>query len=391
MKFRSSLINGAMLLATSTLPQWAMAQPGVTLYGNVDEALVYTNNQRGHSNFYMRQGNAYASKFGLKGEEPLSATSTAIFDLQEGFDPGTGAMQTPGLAFNRYAFVGIQDTRYGSLTAGRQYTPYYMLVGTLGPVTYLTGATGAHPGDIDGFDTDIRANSSVTYTSPAFAGFTASAQYAFGGVAGRPGSGNLYSGAVRYARGPISVGAGYLSMRNTGYVGGFDSGASASFPHSALNAGYLSAARVQQVAVAANYKTGNVLIGLNYANVSYRPGDQSGFRDTIVFNNYGALVSYRNGPVQLGAGYSYTRASSANGISDAARYQQVSLMETYHISLRTTLYALQAFQHASGRTLGANGSGDIIAARPIVGDSQNTSPSSTPDQFVTMFGVAVAF
>ncbi|WP_415914401.1 hypothetical protein [Paraburkholderia sp. J67] len=102
--------------------------------------------------------------------------------------------------------------------------------------------------------------------------------------------------------------------------------------------------------------------------------------------------NYRiNAPFEVSGGYSYTRASSANGIQDAARYQQVSLREMYHQSKRATLYTLQAYQHASGKTLGASGAGDIVNALPIVGDSQNTTPSSTNNQFVAMFGIAIAF
>lgn len=390
--FKYPLGLGVALIGAAFSVQSAFSQESVMLYGNVDEAITWSNNQKGSSNVYMRQGNLYASKFGLKGTEVLGSTLSTVFDLQEGFDPGTGAQQTTGLAFNRYAFVGLQDTRWGTLTLGRQYTPYYMLVGTLGPVSWLSGATGAHPGDIDGFDTDIRANNSVVYTSPAFHGLRASAQYGFGGVAGSLQRGSLFSAALRYDGGPLSLAAGYLSMYNTDYAGGFDPNASAQFPHSELNNGYLSARRIQQVAAAMNYTTGRLVLGLNYSNVIYRPDSHSLFNDAAVFNTYGALASYRvSVPLEVSAGYSYTRASSANGIDDAARYQQVSLKEMYHLSKRTTLYALQAYQHASGYTLGAGGSGDIIAARPIVGDSQNTTPSSTPNQFVAMCGLAIAF
>ncbi|CAG9232072.1 Porin [Paraburkholderia tropica] len=393
MKTEHLFWSGSLLMCAAMLSQTAHAQSSLTLYGNVDEAISYANNQGGHSNVYMRNGNLYASKFGFKGSEALSSTLNAIFDLQEGFDPGTGAQQSAGLAFNRYAFVGLQDSHLGTLTMGRQYTPYYLLAGTLGPVTYLTGATGAHPGDIDGFDTDIRANSSVTYTSPTIAGVRGSVQYGFGGQPGSMQSGNLISAALRYDGGPLSVAAGYLRMENTSeYTGGFDTSASATFPHSVVNQGYLSARAVQHFAALATYTVGNLLFGVNYSNVLYRPGSHSMFTDTAVFNTYGALVSYRvSTPFEVSGGYSYTRASAANGIHDAARYQQISLRELYHLSKRTTLYTIQAYQHASGKTLGANGAGDIIDAQAAVGDSQNTTPSSTGNQFVAMFGVAIAF
>ncbi|WP_321968997.1 porin [Paraburkholderia tropica] len=392
MSSRHTFTIRSALYVLASAAQPALAQGSVTLYGNVDEAIVYANNQNGKSNVYMRNGNLYASKFGFKGSEPLSSQTSAIFDLQQGFDPGTGAQQSAGLAFNRYAFVGVQDLRAGTLTLGRQYTPYYLLAGTLGPVTYLTGATGAHPGDIDGFDTDIRSNSSIMYTSPTIAGLRASVQYGFGGVAGSMKSGSLFSGALRFDNGPLSIGAGYLRMSNTEYTGGFDPTASASFPHSELNSGYLSARTVQHVAALATYTIGNLLLGVNYSNVLYRPGGHSLFTDTAIFNTYGALASYHiSTPFEVSGGYSYTRTSSANGIQDAARYQQISLREMYHLSKRTTLYTLQAYQHASGQTLGAKGAGDIIDALPIVGDSQNSTPSSTGNQFVAMLGLALSF
>jgi predicted porin len=63
------------------------------------------------------------------------------------------------------------------------------------------------------------------------------------------------------------------------------------------------------------------------------------------------------------------------------------------LSKRTTLYALQAYQHAQGKSLVAAGSGatSIVDAVAVVGDSQNTSPSSGPSQFVGMVGIRHAF
>lgn len=92
----------------------------------------------------------------------------------------------------------------------------------------------------------------------------------------------------------------------------------------------------------------------------------------------------------VAGGYSYTRASSANGIDDPAKYHQVSLKEAYHLSKRTTVYALQVWQHASGRTLAAAGAG-IIDARPAVGDLENATPSSTANQIAVLLGLAVSF
>ena len=370
----------------------AFAQSSVTLYGAVDDAVTYVSNQKGSSNVYLRQGNLYASKFGLQGKEDLGGGTTAIFDLQNGFDLNTGAFSSSGVMFNREAYVGLQNVRAGTLTAGRQYTPYYMFVGPLTGSAWLTGATGAHPGDIDGLDTTVRINSSLVYTSPNWSGLQASAMYALGGIAGSTGKGQTYSAAVRYLNGPMTLALGYLRMDNAQQTAGFDPASTGSFGTSALNAGYVSAKAIQHIAAAGNYTLGNLTLGLSYSNVEYQAGARSLFASTAVFNTYAALAVYRFTPAfDAGAGVAYTAASKANGINSAARYQQYSLKEAYHLSKRTTLYALEAYQHAGGQTLGSGGVGNIVNAAPSVGDSQNGTPSSTRSQFVGMVGIATLF
>ncbi|WP_050455982.1 porin [Candidatus Burkholderia verschuerenii] len=394
-RFIRALLGTTVLIAAVD----ASAQSSVTLYGAVDDAVAYVNNQKGSSNVYMRQGNLAASKWGLTGVEDLGGGLAAIFDLQAGFDLNTGASSSSGLLFNRQAYVGLRSTTYGQVTVGRQYTPYLLFVGPLTSSWALTGATGAHPGDIDGLDTTIRINNSVTYNSPTIAGLQASAMYALGGQTGRTGKGQTFSGALRYTYGPLALAAGYLQMDNASTnvtsatpTPNFDSASTASFGVSALNQGYASARSVRHAALVGNYTFGSATVGLNYTNVRYLPGAHSihAFTDTAVFNTYAATGSYRFTPgFDVAAGYSYTLASQANGVDHAARYQQISLKQAYHLSKRTTLYAIQAYQHASGSTLNAGGA--IVSAAPSVGDSQNATPSSTRNQFVGMFGMTVLF
>ena len=152
----SKQLKSLMLAGVAINGVSAFAQSSVTLYGMVDDALVYANNQRGlnstssgHANWYLRQGNLYASKWGLRGAEDIGGGTKVIFDLQNGFDLNTGALSSSTQIFSRQAYVGVQNNTYGTFTAGRQYTPYYQFVGPLAPSNWLTGATGAHPGDVD--------------------------------------------------------------------------------------------------------------------------------------------------------------------------------------------------------------------------------------------------
>ncbi|SAK77058.1 porin [Caballeronia pedi] len=376
-------------LAIGALCGTASAQSSVTLYGVVDNAFAYVSDQRGHSNVYMSQGNLQASKFGLLGSENLGGGTKAIFRLESGFNSLTGAQASAGTIFNRQAYMGLSNDRYGTLTLGRQYTPYFSMVGALGPTGVLTGATGAHPGDVDALDTTLRFNNAVTYASPVIAGFAFSAQYGLGGMPGSIASGGNFSAALRYDYKPVSVAAGYVKLKDIA-----TSPALGTFAiNSPVNNGYASAQSAQLIAAAARYAYNDLMLGLNYSNVQYAPGSRSLFADEAVFNSYGAVATYRFTPaVNVAAGYSYTRASKANGIADPAQYHQVSFEETYSMSARTTFYALQAYQHARGKSLVAAGGGLAIAnAVAVVGDSQNASPSSGPSQFVAMVGLRHAF
>ncbi|RKT13921.1 putative porin [Paraburkholderia sp. RAU2J] len=385
-----AIVLSCLPLAGAVASSSASAQSSVTLYGVVDNAFAYVSNQNGHSNVYMSQGNLQASKFGLLGAEDIGGGTKAIFRLESGFNSLTGAQSSAGYLFNRQAYVGLANDRYGTVTLGRQYTPYFQMVGALGPTGVLTGATGAHPGDIDALDTTLRLNNSVTYLSPTIAGLQMSAQYGLGGVPGSIANGSHFSAAFRYDYRPFAIAAGYVKLKDIA-----TSAALGSFAiNSPVNNGYATARSAQLFAAAARYSLQDLMVGINYSNVQYTPGNGSLFTSKAVFNTYGVISTYRvTSSVTVGAGYSYTQASKANGISDPARYHQISLEQTYSLSARTTLYALQAYQHARGKSLVATGAGatSIVDAVAVVGDSQNTTPSSGPSQFVGMVGLRHAF
>ncbi|MFM0114688.1 porin [Paraburkholderia nemoris] len=385
---RKAVVVPTVLSALLTAaPLAALAQSSVTLYGAVDDAIGYTSNQKGKSNVYLKSGSLESSKFGFKGSEDLGGGTQAFFRLESGFNVNNGAMSDVGYIFSRLAYVGVGNDRYGSLTLGRQYTPYLLYVGALGSAPVLTGATGAHPGDIDQLDVDSRASNAVTYTSPNIAGLQVSTLYALGGVAGDFPSGNTFSAALKYDYKQLALAVGYLKVTNNDTPGRFSTSATGTFDQSPINAGYVSAHSVQYLAAAANYTFGPLLLGLNYANVQYKPDSGSLFRDTAIFNNFGAIATYQINPaITFAGGYSYTRASSANGVSDPARFHQFSFEQTYSLSKRSTIYFLEAYQHALGQTLGAAGAGHIVDSVAMVGRTSESTPSSGSSQFVGMVG-----
>ena len=390
----------AAALAVSTLiGANVCAQSNVTIYGVVDAATAYASNQGGKSNTYMRSGSLSASKIGFQGVEDLGGDLKALFLLENGFESDTGEQSSASSLFNRQAYVGLQSNAYGTLTAGRQYTPYYLLVGSLASSNILTGATGAHPGDIDGLDTTVRISNSLTYSMPAWRGLQASAQYGFGEAADGNAVGSSFSAAVKYSAAPAEFALGYLKLKNgennTSMMaccsqGGWNSKASGSFGISAINQGYASAESVQFIAASARYTMGKWMVGANASNVQYQAGTRSSFRDTAIFNTAGLISSYQLTPQWfLAAGYSDTFASHANGITDRARYRQLSFEQNYALSKRTAIYLIDARQLARGQTLGQDGG--IVGAVASVGDSQNGTPSSNGGQTVVMVGLKHSF
>src|SRR5690606_34585166 len=78
----------------------------------------------------LASGIVNGNRCGLKGSEDLGDGLRAIFQLENGFDLGSGqasgqsniAKDTDSsVGFNRQAFVGLSSDSWGTFTMGRQY------------------------------------------------------------------------------------------------------------------------------------------------------------------------------------------------------------------------------------------------------------------------------
>ncbi|SMG55469.1 porin [Paraburkholderia susongensis] len=397
---KQKVIGACLLCAAGAISSTAMAQSSVTMYGLIDTGIAYVSNQKGNSNLEMVQGVKNGSRFGFTGQEDLGGGTQAIFTLEGGFNSITGAQGATGYMFNRQAFVGVANETYGTLTAGRQYTPYFYTVGALsglGGGSPLTGWAGAHPGDIDGMDTGLRINNSVMYTSPDIRGFQARAMYALGGVAGDISADHVYGASLMYSNGPFEGAVGFNQINNSG-KNLLASPTLGNFASSAVNSGYMSAQDARVIGLSARYAFGKLMVGVSGSNVSYTPGAESLFTDKAIFNTAAVFTAYKLGNLLLGAGYAYTRATEANGIKDAANYNQITLGQLYSVSKRTRLYFLQAYQRAGGQTLYAPAVSTGTPAVPVIqdavatiGDGQNSTPSSGRNQFTIVAGIQHTF
>lgn len=116
MKYRNLSLAGAMAFASAA----AHAQSSVTLFGLIDDSMVYSSNQKGSSNYQINNGTLSTSRWGLRGKEDLGGGLSAVFWLENGFDVNSGGFKNGGDLFGRQAYVGLSNP-YGTLTFGRQY------------------------------------------------------------------------------------------------------------------------------------------------------------------------------------------------------------------------------------------------------------------------------
>nr|WP_230963572.1 porin [Burkholderia territorii] len=106
----------------------------------------------------------------MNGAEDLGRGLKAIFTLNNGFNPNTGALGQGNRMFGQQAFVGLHKTRSGTLTIGRQYDA---LADAAWPITgdFHFGGVYATPGDVDNYDTSSRTDNAMRYTPPVITGF----------------------------------------------------------------------------------------------------------------------------------------------------------------------------------------------------------------------------
>lgn len=325
----------------------AHAQTTVTLYGVIDTGLMYVHNSAGQANQYlMSTGILSGSRWGVKGSEDLGGGFSTVFQLENGFNFGTGQSFQGGRQFGRQAYVGLsgKDT-LGTITFGRQYDPLIDKVQPVQGDNWLAGFYIA-PGDVDNSDNSVRFDNAVKWVSPVWGGLQIEAMYSFGGVAGATGSGQTYSAAAGWSSGPVNVAAGYMHVDNGNAVLSTRGTTSAdSFFNSSVNAAYASARSINIARAGGNYAFGPVIVGGYYSYSEYSPDASSTFTRSEKYHNGSVYAAWNITPALLAeVGYNYMRSL---GDSSATRHQ-VALGADYNLSKRTDVYSVVAYGHAAG-------------------------------------------
>ncbi len=198
------------LAVLATCSSAAMAQQtNVTLYGDIDAAVRSTTNAdiTGGRQTTLGNGIFENSFIGFKGFEDLGGGTSALFDLEAGFEPGNGQSSNQGQLFGNQAWVGLRNNAAGELDLGRQYGLAYQVLGTYAPLgrgNYVE--QGAAP-ELD-WQTGLygaRFDNTIEYSNN-FGPVKGQLQYSTGGVAGATSIGSTTAAALTYAQGPLSIG-----------------------------------------------------------------------------------------------------------------------------------------------------------------------------------------
>ncbi len=389
----------------------AKAQSTVTLYGIIDEAVVLQSNSRiaagnaptggygtGKSKVFLDATSGLSgSRWGLKGTENLGGGLSVIFQLENGLNLNNGALGQGGLEFGRQAYVGLNDERLGKITLGRQYDSVVDFIGPLTLATRIGSSYAAPPGDLYNTSNAQRVNNAIKYTSPRLNGLLFDALYSFGGVSGSMARNQIYSVGSDFLSGPIRLSAAFLKV-NQPNVSFFSNsaiaantlGTSTTSISTPVYSGYANANSYQVAAAGGQFSTGPVTLSAAYLNAQFRglgsslsnagngvpAGKASG---NAIFNTLELnVISFITPALQIGAAYSFTRASSVAGLRDAtartsagsggANYNQFAISSDYALSKRTDAYAMASLQLASGTD---STGGKVVAAIDTLTPSAN--------------------
>ncbi len=324
----------------------AHAQSNVTLYGTVDAAVTHRQLAGEQAVNGVTSGGLSTSRWGITGNEDLGGGLRAQFDLSSFIrvDTGEAGRSSTEPYWARAAWVGLSSATGGTVRLGRIPTTGFQQAvrfnpfgdsGLLSPFllhNYLPSPSQSLMTS-DGF-LDSGWGNSVAYTSPGFAGVTASVQYAVreGTAAGRRlGLAALYGT-------PASKFSAGISYEKTG-------GAAAAFPRrnpvSDRSAGVVALRDFTNATIGASYDFGTVKLFGQYRHARME----------------GTAANVRLQTAQLGAavplgGGSVLASLARTGKTEAAMEEQnrttFALGYDHDLSKRTDVYVVTLLDKASG-------------------------------------------
>ena len=204
-------------------------QNSVTLYGLIDVSYVNRNNANAAQQSYSGPRVAWFSgnRIGVTGQRAIGGADNmkAIFKLESEFESQTGNQDTPGVLFNRDAWLGLQSDSLGKLTLGRQNAlardpaasgiygdPYGGSKAGLDEGGYTNKNNFKQLVFYAGSATGTRYDNGVVWKKE-FGNVVAGLGYQFGGVTGAFNRGSTKTGSLAYNGDSYTV-SGFVNSAN---------------------------------------------------------------------------------------------------------------------------------------------------------------------------------
>lgn len=330
----------------------------IQLYGLINPSLTFVSSNgdfdgsETKTSFSMEEGKEFGSRWGVRGMEEISPNLKIGFVLESGFRSDTGTLNKKNRIFDRESHIDLH-TDFGKFSIG--------LIPIFGSVLGTDGLFRAiHPLFANytvGFGSGLitasdwtRADNSVSYVSPTFAGLTGYAMYSLkkdssgnkNGKESMAESDRYASVALRYQNGALET----ILVADMTMYGSVDSAATNARD---LDQGYT-------VTLGGNYSFGNGLMILAFGqyfedqmlNTATRAGVSKAGVEYIA-GSYGYVSGYG---LSLGANYPIGKGTIKGQIAyrdmdntenvDFDRWF-VALGYDYPLSKRTSFFAMTGF------------------------------------------------
>jgi len=325
---KKTIYSALALCAVTTAAQ---AQTSVTIYGNIDPAVMTQSKSgatgAGGRDTAMVDGSIASSLYGFKGIEDLGGGLSAGFVLEGGFSSINGKHANPGVyqtqLFGREAKITLGGD-WGTIGAGLQLDPGLIASISTEPrqdtpsfsnldfwIHATLGNNYSGGGSLQG---GIYDDNALTYTY-AKNGLYVGAEYGFGGVAGSTSANSTQSIGISYANGGFTVSGSYVQDKNINPA--VDSYSS-------------------QISVfGLGYTFSTVAVRVQYGDFKTNPALYTQVADDI--QSWGIGIDWKTS-VPNKVNLSYYDAKDA-GASFGGKTTEIALLDTYSLSKHTFVFA----------------------------------------------------
>jgi GBP family porin len=348
----------------------------------------------------MFNGGISDPRWGIRGTENLGGGLHAFFGLESGFNvpsgnlnnaagsiagsnnSAAGASALSGQLFNRGAFVGLRDDKFGSVAFGRTTTLGYDTIVNYDPVFDAQlfsplGFSGSY--SAGGITEGSRTDNNIKYTNrtgPVNYGLS----YSLGGVAGNLRAGSTVGANLGYEAHNFGIQATYYDARDELHSGALVGANPVGSTQIGTNVGALTLADDEDVMIAAKYAIGSGTIKAGYEHYELKaPSDPAGAGATADYYGYTGTVTNTVHPTKVnvyfaGGDYKFTPSFDvAVGAYDTQTMQssnvaggnqwQYSVLADYSLTRRTDVYAGFMYSKFNGAAfIGSESTNYIIAS-----------------------------